>query len=507
MKALLMHRAQDFDLAEPLPWNEPALTQDLALNTLLNAMAAGDPFLFTVAKKGLLLSLGDPEAIGYRQGALLDCVAQEPVIRDMYQLAVEAIAMEKKSHWGWFNPRYPGGILHKGVDTLQIFFGLLRRLRHIADRHAAAFGSEAFMRFFAMLSTELSDTYFATIERHLRRLQFRGGVLISGQLGKGNKGFNYVLRSGPEARLNWLERMFGAKAQGYTFHLHPRDENGARALSDLKDEGINLVANALAQSAEHILSFFQMLRAELAFYVGCLNLRQRLGEKGEPLCIPLALPPNERKYTATGLYDVCLTLTACHRVVGNDVEASGKDLLIITGANQGGKSTFLRSLGLAQLMMQSGMFAPARSFCSEVRDGLITHYKRQEDASMESGKLDEELCRMNEICDHLRPNAMILFNESFAATNEREGSEIARQIANALVESDIKVIFVTHLFQFTRDFYEKRMPSAMFLRAERRPDGRRTFQLIEGAPLETSYGRDLYDSVFDPRNGRPFDAR
>ena len=87
------------------------------------------------------------------------------------------------------------------------------------------------------------------------------------------------------------------------------------------------------------------------------------------------------------------------RVVGNDVNADDKDLVIITGANQGGKSTFLRSLGLAQLMMQCGMFVPAESFCANVCDGIFTHYKREEDVTMKSGKLDEELSRMSDIVD------------------------------------------------------------------------------------------------------------
>ena len=106
----------------------------------------------------------------------------------------------------------------------------------------------------------------------------------------------------------------------------------------------------------------------------------------------------------------------------------------MTGANQGGKTTFLRSVGLAQLMSQCGMFAPAASLSLNVVDGLFTHFKREEDGTMKSGKFDEELSRMNDIVNALTPNALILFDESFAATNEREGSEIARQIVSALLE-------------------------------------------------------------------------
>jgi DNA mismatch repair ATPase MutS len=178
------------------------------------------------------------------------------------------------------------------------------------------------------------------------------------------------------------------------------------------------------------------------------------------------------------------------------VNADGKDLLIITGANTGGKSTFVRSLGLGQLMMQAGMFVAADCFSAEVQHALFTHYKREEDVTMESGKFDEELRRMSQVVDQLTPGSMMLFNESFAATNEREGSEIAMQITSALLECGIKVAFVTHLHEFARVLYEKKMANAMFLRAERLADGTRTFRLIEAGPQQTSYGKDLYDDVF-----------
>jgi DNA mismatch repair ATPase MutS len=183
-------------------------------------------------------------------------------------------------------------------------------------------------------------------------------------------------------------------------------------------------------------------------------------------------------------------------VVGNDVEGDAKHLVIVTGANQGGKSTMLRSIGSSQLMMQCGMFVPAAAFRANVCRGLFTHYRREEDVTMESGKLDEELGRMNTIVTHIRKDSLMLFNESFAATNEREGSEIARQIVAALLEKGIKVFFVTHLYEFAHGIYEKPMENALFLRAERRPDGSRTFNVVEGEPLETSFGEDLYHNIF-----------
>lgn len=499
MKAFLMYKDHDFDLQRQLPWNEQALTQDLELNTLFNTMALGDNFLFEVARKAVLSSLNDLDTILYRQKILKDCLRNPSIVRDIYAIAVESIEKQKKSYFSIFS-RYPAAILHSSIELLQMFVDMLKKLRTIADEYAGNFESEGFTAFFEMLGKELGDEYFTCVQNHLKELKFHDGVLISAELGKGCKGANYILRKLEDKNQSWMERIFSKKPPVYTFCISNRDESGARALSELKDRGINLVANALARSTNHILSFFNMLRIELAFYVGCLNLHGRLAQKGEPVSFPLPAASHERRHSFKGLYDVCLSLSLEQKIVGNDLNAGNKNLVIITGANQGGKSTLLRSIGLSQLMMQCGMFVPAESFCSNVCDGLFTHYKREEDAAMNSGKLDEELSRMSDIADNITLDSMVLFNESFAATNEREGSEIARQIIRALFEKRIKVFFVTHLYEFAHSFYDQKMENTIFLRAERQTDGGRTFKIIEAEPLQTSYGEDLYNRIFGTDN-------
>lgn len=497
MKAFLMHKNQDFDLQRELPPNEDALIQDLELNTLFEAMAAGDEFLFDVAKRAVLASMRDPQEILYRQLVLSDCLEHPSVVRELYAIAVEAIEGERKAYWGGLSKwSSPDTILHRSVAVLEHLVGMLKRLRRVADDHAAEFRTEGFRRFFTMLVGELQDEYFQTVEDHLRVLRFRGGVLISAELGEGNKGTRYLLRRTRE-QSSWIKRIvFRDRRPAYSFQIADRDEAGARALGELRGKGIDSVANALAQSTDHILGFFSMLRSELAFYIGCLNLHAQLDQKGEPACFPIPLSPGEPVLSFRGLYDVCLTLHLQAKVVGNDVSADDKRLVVITGANQGGKSTFLRSVGLAQLMMQCGMFVAAERFRANVCDGVFTHYKREEDATMESGKLDEELSRMNTIVDAITSNALLLCNESFASTNEREGSEIARQVIRAMLEAGIKVLVVTHLFDLARGFYLQGAETALFLRAERHPDGKRTFRLAEGEPFPTSYGADLYERIF-----------
>jgi len=495
MKVFLMYPDRDVSPQRELRDYEETLVQDLELNILFEGIAEGDKFLFKVARQTIFSGLDEPDTICYRQDVLKDCLKHPDVVREMYRVSVQSME-NKRRHWlGIFN-RYPGGILSGAVNMLEMFVEPLKALKEIADKNAEQFKSKGFRRFFSMIREELDEGYFAVVEKHLKELKFHSGVLVSAGLGKGNEGTNYILRKINHKSHKWVRRVFTRKSPVYSYTIPRRDGHGAQALGELRDRGINLIANAVAQSADHIDSFFKALRVELAFYIGCLNLSARLGRLGEPITFPRPVPVTERRHSFAGLYDIALALTMDQKVVGNDVAADGKNLVVITGANQGGKSTFLRSVGLAQLMMQCGMFVPAESFSANLCTGLFTHYKREEDTSMESGKFDEELTRMSGIIDAVSPGAIILFNESFASTNEREGSEIARQITHGLLERNIKMFFVTHLFEFPQSFYEKHMENVVFLRAERQVDGKRTFRLVEGGPLQTSYGEDVFNKIF-----------
>jgi DNA mismatch repair ATPase MutS len=189
-------------------------------------------------------------------------------------------------------------------------------------------------------------------------------------------------------------------------------------------------------------------------------------------------------------------------VVDNDFGADGRSLVVVTGANQGGKSTFLRSLGLAQLMMQAGMFVAASRFQAAVVSGVFSHFKREEDPALRGGKLDEELRRMSRVVKRVSAGGLLLCNESFASTNEQEGSEIALELVRAMTEAGVKVVYVTHLFELANRLWSEGRDRALFLRAPRQ-SGAQPYKLVEGAPEPTAYGEDLYRRVFE--EGSPLD--
>lgn len=495
MKAHLMFPDRDFNPdATPLA-NEADLVQDLELEAIFVAMADGDEFLGKVARRAIPDGLhNSQETVRWRQAVLQDCLTNEATIRTLYEMTLQAVQIRKGMFLA-FGSRHPHMMLTDGRRLLEGLHGLLSKLSVFALENLDSFQSDGLRNLCGMLVRELDEDYLDEMSRHLTTLHFQFGLLFSARLGAGNEGLDFVPRYFVPARWAWLKELIGNAPPHFRFSLDPRDESGAREMSELQDAVLLEIAQITAQASEHVEAFFIMLRTELAFYIGCLNLHQRLAKKNIPQCIP-EMADVACTLRFGDLQDASLSITLTGEVIGNDLEARSIPLIMITGANQGGKSTFLRSIGVAQLMMQAGMFVTAGSFVADLRDGIFTHYRRREDKGLDSGKFDEELRRMDHIVKQIGRAPLFLFNESFAATNEREGAEVARQIIAALAEAGGHVVFVTHMYALAEAFQGDSPERVCFLRAEREEGGRRSFRILPGAPQGTSFGRDLYRQIF-----------
>lgn len=498
MKVLLMHPEVAFDPEAQLPRQSSDLVEDLGLERLFLAMAGNDKLVYAVAKTAVLCPLPASEEITWRQQVLADCAAQPQLPAQLYALAGEALESHKKlTFWGL--SRSPESLRYYSVQALEVLLGYLAKLRRFALDHAGEVTSAGFRQFFSMLSAELDEGYLGELRAHMTELKLPRGLFMSAALGGANKGAAYMLHRQPP-RAGLRQRFSERSTPSYSFEIPERDEAGTHALAELHERGVNIAANALAQSVDHVLGFLSALRTELAFYLGCLNLRASLEAKGEPTCVPSLLPPGTAGLAARGLYEPGLSLSGEGRVVGNDVEAKGKAMVVVTGANRGGKSTFLRSVAVAQLMMQAGMFVAARSFAAAPAPAVLTHFKREEDRGFQGGKFDEELRRMSRVISALSPGCVLLSNEPFGSTNEREGSDVGRQVFVPLAGAGVRVFLVTHLFDLAGSLYKMGSPEYLFLRAPRQSSAV-PFRLVEGAPEATAYGEDVYRRIFgkDPR--------
>ena len=456
--------------------------RDLNLGPIVKAMGSGNSYISEICLKVLNSPLQTREEILYRQEIMKDCIRDPQTIETVYRLCEEA-EEKRKNTWCRLTSPHLTTVYSSAEDLLKIYMEALSAIRKTLE--AREFHSQGLQQLSALLTEALSDGYLETLRELQSAIQSRNGMEISAGFGPYLQGVSYIKRQPDKkaGRIRWLFQ------PSYT--LGERDMKGAKDLEIREDRAINEVANVMAHAAESLQSLVDQLRAELSFYMGGVHLWRKL--EGCRLCFPELADGNARMYT--GLYDGTLVLAENKLAVPNTVESGDQRLWLITGANQGGKTTFLRSIGICQLMTQCGLFVFAEKCRIPVKKQIFTHFGREEDRSLNSGKLDEELIRMSKIVDQIGPGAMLLSNESFSSTNDRDGSEILLGIVRGFLKCEIEVFAVTHLMDFAETIAQRQ--DVLSLRPERRSTGARTYNLREAKPHPEAFAEDIYRVIFE----------
>ncbi len=491
MKVHLMFPHDDFNIVEIQHIIKNTTYNDLELELISETAARKDRVIYDSFSSALLHPVDRPEIVKYRQENIKDSIKNSEIIRNLYDIACDAVDKKRKSWWGFYRDT-PSTLVLNSVTLLNMHIEIIKDLRIIAQRHVDLFSSAGFKNLFSIFIEELDDDYLNSLQKCLNELKFDNGMNIAAKLGNFNQGADYFLIEPSEIK----KRKWYSYHKKHSFVINERDDAGHADLYRRRELALMSVVVPVYRSALHVHNFFASLQRELAFYVGSINLYETLTEKGRKICFPNIADGGNNNFTFKNLMDMSMCLTEKSHIVGNTLDLTGKNAVIITGANQGGKTTFLRSIGEAQIMLCAGIFVTADEYNSTLTKGVYSHFKKEEDKSMESGKLVEEMKRMSEIVDLIKPGSVILLNESFSSTNERDGSEIGRQIISAFLDKQIKVFCVTHFYELSHGFYKNNDPEYIFLIAERMEDGERTFSLAEGEPAKTSHGIDIYRRIF-----------
>ncbi len=482
--------------------------------------AESDEDIRRAMQRVMMTSLETAEEIAYRQSVLKDFLGNPEFAEKFYAITKEL--MEKWRKLGK-NEREKGGnantartLLYE-VRLLNLFLDALTDLKKLCLGYSKNFHSEGLQRFCEMMFQNYDDEWEEKVRSIMMDLRFFSNdekVDVKHYYNKTTQP-SIVMECAPGSGLK-LEQMkleqVSTKLVNIGRHTASKtmldrvkvvlskepmtiitDEQTLDNLEQLKIAVVNRMFDYMQGFSKNCKKFFEILLVQSAFYIGCVNLYERCQQIGLPICYPTVCKSEDMKFK--NLVELSMALYNRRVPVGNDCEFKDKTLLIVTGANQGGKSTFLRSIGIAQVMLQSGMFVAAKSFSSGLFRRLFTHFVRREDVAMNSGRLDEELGRIRRIVESLEPDSMVLLNESFATTTEEEGSEIAYDIIKAFSEAGVKVLAVTHLLTFAKKVYAEEWDKAVFLHAQRLEDGTRTYKMVSGEPELTSFGLDLYEQV------------
>ena len=538
MNCFLLYRDREWTGAQKY-FDAKSIVQDLGLKTLytnagkdvefengtVKKIKEQDPFITDTMSRVMVCPLTTKEEISYRQKILKDCLKNENVIKELYKAAAQLIAewdkLGRKS--GYSGKSDVAGWTVSQIHLSALFVKGLKSLKKTLKGHTVLFESEGLKELAKRLNEEFSDEYERKIEKLLQDISFyisdseeKDGVvyvhipriILKGKLGPGLKFENVELEDVGSGAVKYrnpkstiakiMEFKNSLNTNSFSSKMTPIIE---KQIVEMEQNTVNYAASFLRAFIDRFSTFFDQLLFQTAFYRGAVNLTHHMQRMGLDYCFPTVVGLKDLTFIELKEFVMCMEQRV--NAVGNTCSINNKNLMIITGANQGGKSTFLRSVGIAQVMMQAGLQVAAESFSSGLFSSIFTHFTRREDSAMNSGRLDEELSRMSTIIDHVDKASLVLLNESFATTTEIDGSVIAYDIIKALNEAGVKIITVTHLLSFARKMYaeseetlkEKGHSDITFFCAERKSDGVRTYKMIQSVPELTSFGLDLYESV------------
>ncbi len=351
---------------------------------------------------------------------------------------------------------------------------------------------------------------------------FRGSSLFQKLFGE-RDGFQGVsqLHTVPMKTVTTADGRILATQQRSDPMLHPLFRDLDRVINDT----VRPVAIALRDFLRVSTEFLAALEPEIVFYLGAVRLFNDLKAHGLSTCRAEVVDTEARTCVIQDCYNLHLALRVMHRqpgadlaaqIVGNDVtfDEDGR-IFIITGPNQGGKTTYIQAIALAQVLFQAGLNVPGTSARISPVDGIYTHFPVEERPSAETGRFGEEAQRLSDIFAQATRHSLVLLNESLASTAPGESLYLARDIVRCLRILGVRAAYTTHMHELAAcvDEFNTATPGdskvlSLVALAQADPCAssddadavRRTFKIVASPPMGRSYAHELaarYGISFD----------
>lgn len=231
---------------------------------------------------------------------------------------------------------------------------------------------------------------------------------------------------------------------------------------------------------------------EIEFYLSFCCFERQMQEQGYEFCAPESGANVQMK--AYGLYDLALACTirgkstadgdnvSGRQVIPNDMSyLEGERFFVLTGPNQGGKTTFARSLGQLVYFTKMGLDVPAKKATVPCFDDILTHFSVEESVETGRGKLKEELVRLQPMMDASCKNAFVIINELFTTAANYDACIMGKRVLQHFLEQESWGIYVTHLKELADP-----EPGIVSLRAMLDENGKQSFEIRRSAAVESA---------------------
>ncbi len=226
------------------------------------------------------------------------------------------------------------------------------------------------------------------------------------------------------------------------------EERALRCVAALYPEIFAELDAFFLKNREFLDETIRLFDRQIQFYMAYLEFSQRIRTKHLDFCIP-EVSQQEKNIEAENSFDIALANKLIYEkepVICNDFYLDEPErVIVISGPNQGGKTTFARMFGQVHFLASLGCPVPGSKAKLFLFDQLFTHFEKEEDIRNLRGKLQDEIVRIHSILERATSNSIIVMNEIFTSTALVDAVFLSKEIVNKIIQKDAICVCVSFI--------------------------------------------------------------